>query len=289
MRRRRKIINIKDNTLEVGNKKIIELIKNNKPFIISRLSDNATKTAVSIDKGENFIKFKNIITHDGIYYTDTKDLKIFGKKYNECLENSDILASFYGLYKPEEDYYFEKYKIKKIRSRALEPFYILQEKEVPWSHYLIDKKVLVINPFVKSFQKQIERGWKIFKDSHIFLPEQKFAFYESYNTLAGNHPHSSWLETFEIMKNDIANLDFDIALLGCGGYGLPLCNFIKMELKKSAIYIGGGIQLLFGIKGKRWENHPIISKIIKENGNFISPSGEEILKNNQKIENGCYW
>ena len=81
----------------------------------------------------------------------------------------------------------------------------------------------------------------------------------------------------------------NIALLGCGGYGLPLCNFIKMELGKSAIYIGGGLQLLFGVKGKRWENHPVIGKIIKDNGQFISPSGDEILHNNNRVEGGCYW
>ena len=290
MRRHIRFINIEDKTLKDDNQKIIELIKNNKPFIISRLSDNATKTAVSLDKGENFTKFKNIITHDGIYYTDIKDLKFFGKKHNECLENSDLLASFKGINKEEEDYYFAKYeKLIKVWSRILEPFYILQENETPWSHFLINKKVLIINPFVKSFQKQIDKEWKMFEDKHIFLPDQQFVFYKAYNTLAGNHPHSSWLETFEIMKNDISKLDFDIALLGCGGYGLPLCNFIKMELKKSAIYIGGGLQLLFGVKGKRWENHPDIGKIIKDNGQFISPSGDEILNNNNSVEGGCYW
>jgi len=62
-----------------------------------------------------------------------------------------------------------------------------------------------------------------------------------------------------------------------------------MELGKSAIYIGGGLQLLFGVKGKRWENHPVIGKIIKDNGNFISPSGDKILNNNNRVEGGCYW
>ena len=60
-------------------------------------------------------------------------------------------------------------------------------------------------------------------------------------------------------------------------------------MNKSAIYIGGGLQLLFGVKGKRWKNHPIIGKIINENGNFINPSGDEILKNKDSVEGGCYW
>ena len=53
------------------------------------------------------------------------------------------------------------------------------------------------------------------------------------------------------MCEDIKYINFDIALLGCGGYGLPLCHFIKTKLNKSAIYIGGGLQLLFGVFGGR--------------------------------------
>ena len=92
------------------------------------------------------------------------------------------------------------------------------------------------------------------------------------------------------MCNDISKLDFDIALLGCGGYGLPLCNYIKKDLKKSAIYIGGGLQLLFGVMGKRWENREDWKKIIRENNTkFIKPSNEERCNNLYTIEGGCYW
>ena len=250
------------------------------------MSGNCTKLAVY--KNKKFSRASSF--YDGIYFSNKKDIDAYIKEYNESVENSDFIASFYGLCKKEEDFYFNKYpKIKKIYSRVLEPFYIVLEKQEPWSLQLYGKKVLIINPFVKSFQKQIQNGFKIFKDKDIFHPEQEFVFYKSYQTLAGNHTHSSWIETFNIMKEDIKKLDFDIALLGCGGYGLPLCNFIKMELRKSAIYVGGGLQLLFGVKGKRWNDHPVIKKIIQENGKFISPSGEEVMKNNHKIEGGCYW
>ena len=90
--------------------------------------------------------------------------------------------------------------------------------------------------------------------------------------------------------NDISNLEFDIALLGCGGYGLPLCHYIHETLNKSAIYVGGGLQLLFGVMGSRWENIPMWKTIIKENETkFIRPSQEEQIKNKENIEGGCYW
>ena len=135
-------------------------------------------------------------------------------------------------------------------------------------------------------------NFQIFKDPNkkIFLDNQKFIFYKSYQTSGGNYLHNSWLETYNLMINDISKLEFDIALLGCGGYGLPLCEFIKSKMNKSAIYIGGGLQLLFGVMGKRWESREEWQKIITENNSkFIRPSNEEIMKNNTNIEGGCYW
>lgn len=55
------------------------------------------------------------------------------------------------------------------------------------------------------------------------------------------------------MCDDIKKLDFDVALLSCGGYGNHLSYFIYKEMNKSALYIGGGLQIWFGIMGKRWE------------------------------------
>ena len=92
------------------------------------------------------------------------------------------------------------------------------------------------------------------------------------------------------MCKDIAKLDFDIALLSCGGYGLPLCRFIYKTLGKTSIYMGGSLQLLFGVYGERWMNHPIISKCVEEYPeHWIRPCDEEKPKNYKKVEGGCYW
>ena len=36
-------------------------------------------------------------------------------------------------------------------------------------------------------------------------------------------------------------------------------------MNKSAIYVGGGLQLLFGVMGKRWDDIQMWMDIIKEN------------------------
>lgn len=53
------------------------------------------------------------------------------------------------------------------------------------------------------------------------------------------------------MKEQNNKLDFDITLIGCGTYGLPLAARIK-RMNKVAIHTAGWTQMLFGIYGERW-------------------------------------
>jgi hypothetical protein len=53
------------------------------------------------------------------------------------------------------------------------------------------------------------------------------------------------------------------------------------------VHIGGSLQILFGIKGKRWDEHETISKMYNEH--WVRPSAEEIVPDANKVEDGCYW
>ncbi|MPN33589.1 hypothetical protein SDC9_181078 [bioreactor metagenome] len=88
------------------------------------------------------------------------------------------------------------------------------------------------------------------------------------------------------MKEKISKSDFEIAIIGAGAYGLALGAYIK-SLGKQAIHMGGATQLLFGIKGTRWDKHDFISNLYNEN--WIRPSENEIYKGANNVEGGCYW
>ena len=289
-------------TLSFSNQQIANQIKSQTPFIISRFGLGA-ETILCFDYLHNkHINYKNlneIMRNCGIY-SKSNEQRVFEEYFQEVIntiKNSDCLACFntetkclYQSFNSIQKESINNFDLIEIHSRSLEPFYIVQKNEIPWTHYLIGKKVLVINPFVKSFQKQMINKFQIFKDKPIFLENQHFIFYQSFQTHGGNHIHDNWKETFSIMCKDIEKLDFDIALLGCGAYGLPLCNFIKSKLNKSAIYVGGGLQLLFGVMGGRWEQRDDWKQIIQENNTkFIRPSGDELLEKRNTIENSCYW
>ena len=44
---------------------------------------------------------------------------------------------------------------------------------------------------------------------------------------------------------------------------------------------------MFGIKGKRWDEMPEISKYYNEY--WVRPNKNEVVKDGNKVENGCYW
>ena len=290
------ILDLKDsNTL------LSKFIKNNKPFSAVRLGlGQETYLAFAAANGKSITvdMLKTIGNTNGIY-TKTGDINrisSFLRYYIQAFITNDIQIShtFHHRQIIEIQDILSKQGtiVPQIHGRVVEPFYLIKEfpEEKPWTHSLLGKKVLIISPFIESFKKQLKVGFTIDKNKPIFLEEQEFTFYKPYNTLAGNELHEDCLKTLELMINDISKINFDIALLSCGSYGPILCNLIKQKLNKSAIYMGGGLQLLFGVKGKRWETHDIISKII-ENSDvpFINPSEDEQIPNYKIVENGCYW
>ncbi|MBP5606807.1 MAG: hypothetical protein J6X66_00875, partial [Lachnospiraceae bacterium] len=81
--------------------------------------------------------------------------------------------------------------------------------------------------------------------------------------------------------------DFDVALIACGAYGLPLAAKLK-QAGKSAVHMGGSLQLLFGIMGGRFENMKELKPFYSSE--WVRPMKSEGLKAGvENVENGCYW
>ena len=81
-------------------------------------------------------------------------------------------------------------------------------------------------------------------------------------------------------------INFDVLLIGTGASSLPLASHAK-NLGKQAIHPGGALQILFGIKGKRWDEMKPMKFFFNEH--WIRPSLEETPSGYQQIEGGTYW
>ena len=93
---------------------------------------------------------------------------------------------------------------------------------------------------------------------------------------------TSWSEALNHLKEETLSKEFDLVIVGAGGYSLPLLAAVKSAGRKG-IHLGGEIQLLFGIKGRRWDGKNLY------NEHWVRPSPHETPPNFMKKENGCYW
>ena len=96
-----------------------------------------------------------------------------------------------------------------------------------------------------------------------------------------------WFEALQYMKDEIDKCDYDIALIGCGAYGMCLAAHVKRQ-GKQAVHLASMTQMLFGVYGKRWiDSEPEYRKYI--NKYWIRPDKKEKPQGADKIEGGCYW
>lgn len=201
----------------------------------------------------------------------------------ECSREVDYLAvGFQAM----EDYFIQKYMKKNVflsEFRSFEPWY----GNTPWTASLQGKRVLVIHPFSKTIENQYKKRENIFPNTEI-LPEFELRTVTAVQTVAGqiDPRFKSWFDALDYMYDEAMKCDFDIALIGCGAYGFPLAAKLKKS-GKMAIHMGGMLQVLFGIKGKRWDEDPIVSKYY--NDSWVRPGEDEKPKSSNVVEDGCYW
>ena len=164
-----------------------------------------------------------------------------------------------------------------IKLEALAPF----AHPRSWSGALEGKRVLVIHQYVETIKSQYAKHVE-FHNGQGPLPDFDLLQYRPVNSIGGkNENFPNWSAALEKMWADISTMEFDVALLGCGVYGVPLCARIK-RMGKTAILTGGATQILFGIKGKRWDRLGIY------NENWVRPKPEDIPERMGQIENGCF-
>ena len=163
----------------------------------------------------------------------------------------------------------------------IEPF---DHGENGWHYGLADKRVLVISSFKDSIEAQIPNFSKIWNGAKLGSCEvvrcpQPFQ-------ITGEQP--SWfIDNYEKLTDQIFSKDFDIVIVGAGGYSLPICAYIK-AIGKSAIHLGGATQVLFGIRGSRFDRN-FADKEWYGTEHFIRPLESDVPKYKHLVEESCYW
>ncbi|MGQ7945106.1 hypothetical protein [Flavobacterium sp. WC2509] len=286
---------------------ILELLNGERSVMIARYGATELMCMVNYlgvkKKSTNFISYiqgkeldwwwnksslKQIEQWSGFFPATVPNVECFCELMIQNSENVDILASWLN-----DEFYFKKELVnaKRIQGLFLDPFW----SEIPWTTALKGKNVLVIHPFEKDIKAQYKRRELLFANSDV-LPEFNLITIRAVQSLGGDCEFSSWFDALNYMKAEINKVDFDVCLIGAGAYGFPLASYVK-EIGKKAVHVGGSLQLLFGIKGKRWENPLYGEKELGIQGKYpalmnkywIYPSDDSKPKNANVVEDACYW
>jgi hypothetical protein len=276
---------------------ILNLLKIERPCLIARFG--TTELSVIdyfLQNEKRYCIFpenlkNNISDLSGFFPNSDNALIRFCCESIPCMKNIDALGvrsesadnSYFELERKFITLFSQNSKLFEINE--LPPLFV----ENPWTIYLENKKVLVIHPFEESIRYQYNRRELLFKNPKI-LPKFELKTIKAVQSLADSKydlPFKSWFEALDYMCKEIDKIDFDVALIGAGAYGLFLGDYCK-RIGKQAIHMGGAVQVLFGIKGKRWNDLTEWNEKLY-NEYWISPLDSEKPKKFEKVEDGCYW
>lgn len=165
----------------------------------------------------------------------------------------------------------------------------------PWLSALANRTVLVVHPFNNSIKAQLAKGSRALwgKAAERVMPTStRFKLLRPpVNFLNGNE-FKRWRPAYdELVRRVDAAGDFDVAMVSCGGLGMLLCHYLR-ETNRSCIYMGGSLQIWFGILGLRWvgfaRKDARLAAVIK-NPSWVHPLKSEFPPSYTRLERGAYY
>lgn len=274
-----------------GQDRIGELIAGNLPMMVSRLgsvelwciSYYLQSRSGRCKPYPEKMKFA-MANNAGFFPVSDSNLDKFSKVFLDQIQHADIMGVWFNHF---EDVVCNTFcsAAELVDLACLEPF----RYKNPWSSKLAGKKVLVVHPFVESIEKQYAEKRRLLFESPAILPDFELKTVKAVQSIANSKvDFATWFDAYHYMCDEIAKVDFDTCIIGAGAYGLPLAAFVKQS-GKQAIHMGGITQILFGVKGRRWETEYADTTAKLFNEHWIRPLDSEIPGNKDRVENGCYW
>jgi hypothetical protein len=211
---------------------------------------------------ETWIK-SNALHASGLFPADRNLYLRFAQVYLQTARELDFIGLFRGPDAP--------FELKVVNDMALEGAFMRFQNLHPDSSIPDDpsncylplfqgKKILIVNPFAnllasRATREIFEGVWAV-SGKKFFEPESVEGLEFPYGFASETWTHyDTALDLMHEIESRIEQRDFDVALIAAGGIGIPLTARVK-RLGKVGIMLGGHLQVIFGVKGKRWKDRP---------------------------------
>ena len=277
-------------------KHILAGLQGAEPFLVGRVGSIEGKLCAQIVLG-NGEELTPSIRADaqacaGVFPTDDISLRRFAFEYISAMQQMDVSAlfNFAGAAEIAEAFPVAHH----CRLTDLSPFPTMtktpqgtpEDPMVPWTRSLEGKRVLVVHPFEETIRSQHARLRSIQSVADI-MPDFELLTLKPPVTFLDTDLSNLVSFTYQLnaTRAKVAAIDFDVAIVSGGAYGLPIGAFIK-AMGKKAIHMGGAGQLLFGITGERWVNDRRFRNVI--GANWVRPEEAASFVGKEKLA-GTYW
>lgn len=227
----------------------------------------------------------------GINISGIEGITLYSRLYLDAFHKCDgyfwwqpwgnVIAGIIDSY----NFIVENFTGLRVDAKTLDVFHNIHRE--PWTLALRGKRLLIISPFEESMKAKIADREKIYGID--LFPECEFVFIKPPQTqgLCESREFQYELDDFIKCVDTIKN-DFDVALCSCGGYGNLVCSAL-FDMGKSSIYVGGVLQMYFGIYGERWQREtPDVLELYK-NEHWTRPMDIERPSGYESVEGKCYW
>ncbi|WP_053976072.1 hypothetical protein [Mangrovimonas xylaniphaga] len=273
--------------------KISEAILEKKPFSAGKIGSNeqvliqwAFQIPIELSGfGEIspfFFQTSPCLTNAGAKPRTKKEYQKIANLFRASLLNLDLLPIFKLA---GEKSIVENLQISPEFCGHLEFLPFKQVAGKSWTDSLSGKKIVVVSPFQEEILQQFPIMEFVWASHNIIVNDFEIEVIK-FPYLIDRDNELHWEDIYNEVKRKLIDSDADVGLFGCGFMGMLFADVMKQQ-GKVGIHLGGALQFLFGIKGKRYEQQDWFAKYINEY--WIRPGEGNVPKCSNKIENGCYW
>jgi hypothetical protein len=215
----------------------------------------------------------------------------FCNEYLSALKETTVMASWGNpTVMPKEAGILKTFcpDSKIINSACLDAVWISNNGVSPWTMQLRGRKVLVVHQFDSLINEQYRK--REFLHKVEVLPEFELFTYRPPSTQGLNPFSRSWSYNLEKSREELGKLieefKIEVALVSAGAYGMPLSHNLKKS-GISTVYVGGSLQILFGIWGGRWFQRPEYQDYSTES--WVWPDSNRRPFGYKVVEKSSYW
>lgn len=231
----------------------------------------------------------------GVFPTDADFLRRFAIAHAEHVRSLDVIGLFGG---PQESMLRAWHRLpgRGIPYRLTEPDSSTPDRpERCYLPLLAGKRLLIVAPFARLVAARcnaatFEAIWQK-TGKRWFAPAGVAAVELPYGYVTETATHERFgdvLRLFEHVCAEVASHEFDVALIAAGALGIPVAAFAK-GLGRIGLSLGGHLQVIFGIRGRRWHNDPFYRDQVMNEAWIDMPAEYRPHGAATLTDGGAYW